>query len=165
MCTRDQFCLVAVLWDPVTQVFFASTIPVGERRKTMITAGPQKAPVWWSKVDNPKKETYTHAEDAVYFNWESVAPANRVQGGVYHGGLRIGVYGSKVEAKIVNGKQVKNAKGQVQPALTTPAQWSLCTVSDKSPACAEVARSLRITPVPMGYYRRDTGTDLPLGIL
>jgi hypothetical protein len=99
-------CLVAAMWDPVSRIVYASTVPRGPRKAQMTKATVQDnaAPLLASQLQPMlaplQNQDYTsgqwrnaffHAEDGVYFNWETVG--NSPVSGQYPPGSIIAVWG------------------------------------------------------------------------
>lgn len=147
--TAGGNCLVAVLWDPVAQVFVASTIPRGSRARDMANRAPVAARTWYSRVaylfDLVKNKDYAtpnfHAEDGTYFLWES-SPAShgRIVNNAYTGGLVIGVYGASLYMETHAGGDPTLSK-----TFKNPDQWSLCAGDGRTPNCNRVAGMLQVT--------------------
>ncbi|KAF2159423.1 hypothetical protein M409DRAFT_60774 [Zasmidium cellare ATCC 36951] len=161
--TKKGYCLVAVIWDPVTQVFTVSSIPQGPRKEDMIkrATGPPSAfnpligaPNWYQQargfIDANSKKGKFHAEDGAFFNWESsVAPA-RIANGQYQGGLVLGVYG--------DWHNPDNPQDSGKAGI-----WNLCSSGGNDPripSCQTVAQGLGVTNwVRRPTRRRDTSMD------
>ena len=139
--TPKGWCLVAAMWDPSTKRVYASSIPRGPRKVFMIKER-EAAPLWLAQVapllqpyldakDDPLrvadiKNVKIHAEDGVYFNWESTKGSLAVNGR-YPDGTMIAVWGKGPGVGDVG------------------RQYPLCsTVSNRDPTCQAVAIALGV---------------------
>ena len=131
--TRKGTCLVAAYWDPVTNMFYASSIPQGPRKGFMVSQSENNAaaPLWYNQVKSligfPKAKI--HAEDGVFFNWETSKGA-RTANGQYPSGSIVAVWGKF-------------------PGDEEDRQVNLCsTVTNRNPTCQAVARALGVSFTP-----------------
>lgn len=116
---------VAVMYDPVSKWHFASTVPRGKRWGIMKNTGRQVAPKWAAIGGNTN---IFHAEDAVYFNFESSDKATKP----YSKGTIVATYGKRdphPNDKFPNGKLPIAA----------------CRGGIKSPSCQVIAEKLGVT--------------------
>lgn len=89
----NKWVLIAVMYDPLSQTHFASTVPRGPRGEIM-QRGSVQAPKWYAAAKPPGRRIQLHAEDGVYFNYENsnVARLNTAPN-IYPAGAVIAAYG------------------------------------------------------------------------
>lgn len=130
---RTENVLVAVMWGPSAQTFYASTIPRGSQRAFMYLNG-QSAPRWQNALGaTMTNQIPLHAEDGCWFNWERANP-----GRPYPQNAVVGIYGKY--------KNQPTAK-MVMPCTTRGGlkgdpQW---------PGCQKVAKALPVLISSSGY--------------
>lgn len=140
------YTIVAVLWDPEHQMFWASTIPRGAQKQEMLKEGPQVAPAWYNQIRrlvsppnaHGKREAFLHAEDGAYYNWETRTKRSRITNGRYPAELAIAAWG--------------RARGERDH------QYELCHGSKRTPNCRTVADQLGVQVVPPQPHRRALDT-------
>ncbi|QIW98705.1 hypothetical protein AMS68_004223 [Peltaster fructicola] len=129
--------LLSVLYDDVANSFWASTIPLGPQKQLMINAVStgKLATAWYRETKylitgsgNNQNAKY-HAEDGAYYNWETNAPQDRWEFGMYTGNMKILTYGSY--SKDPN---------------DTPSVVPLCSIS-RDPSCRAVAYELGVLEI------------------
>lgn len=128
--TYKGACMVAALWDPNSRKVYASSIPQGARKRTMTSESKYngRAPVWYNIVrpfmgysSNPP----LHAEDGVFFNWET-SGGTQMTNGHYPAGSIIAVWGKYATSG-------------------TDREISLCkTEASRNPTCQAVAEALGV---------------------
>ncbi|KAK3935134.1 hypothetical protein QBC46DRAFT_272414 [Diplogelasinospora grovesii] len=125
--TPNGVCMVAVMWDPVSKIVYASSIPQGPRK-----AQNGAAPLWYGQVRQfvsaypaPPSANPFHAEDGVFFNFETSKGTNTANGR-YPDGCIIAVWGK-------------------YPSDATDREISLCSTPDsRNPTCQGVAQALGV---------------------
>lgn len=117
--TRTKSCLVASLWDPISQTIYSSTIPRKEGRDTIAEFAKDLAPVWLSKMGGSWE---LHAEDGAYFMFEAQNPQRGAT--QYPPGMMIATYGVR-------------SGGPIGPV-------SLCDQTARIPSCEDVSAALGV---------------------
>lgn len=130
--------LVAAYWDPVTNTFYASSIPRGGRKDFMVNQSRSNgaAPLWYNQVRslinlNPAP---LDAEDGAFFNWETAKGASTANG-QYPPGSIIAVWGSFND----DSEEEKETGHLVNLCSTT---------RRRDPPCQAVARALGVSFTP-----------------
>ncbi|KAI1781439.1 hypothetical protein F4818DRAFT_436630 [Hypoxylon cercidicola] len=122
-----QWVTVAVMYDPVSKWHFASTVPRGKRWGIMKNMGTLAAPKWKKAVGNTNS---FHAEDAVYFNFESSAKGTNP----YSRGTVVATFAKR-----------DPQPGDKFPDGKLPLPACSGFQNKKTPSCQEVARRLGVT--------------------
>ncbi|KAI0818279.1 hypothetical protein GGR55DRAFT_694505 [Xylaria sp. FL0064] len=133
-----RWLLVAVFYDAGNQVYFASTLPRGLRKDEMIKSGKAKAPAWWylaSQQHSVSRLPLLHAEDSVYFSYESTVEYS-FPDDTYPDGSFIAAFGARRDLSLNN-------------YLVGPKPIALCVGSvsmdsGKKPSCRAVAEGLGV---------------------
>ncbi|KAI0968534.1 hypothetical protein F4678DRAFT_464149 [Xylaria arbuscula] len=134
--SKKKWLLVAVFYDPENHVYFASTVPRGLRKQAMEQSGEEKAPAWWyhASQDNKVPKPQVHAEDSVYFSYESTVPFSYYEDR-YPTGSFIAAFGAQrdqsLEYYIVGPKSIPLCVGAKHK-------------SGKVPSCRDVAQKLGV---------------------
>ena len=131
--TSKGACLVAAYWDPVTNMIYASTIPRGPRKDFMINQSKSNgaAPLWYNQMKSliSLKPAPIHAEDGVFFNWETSKGARTANGQYPPGSILV-----------VWGKFSNDASDR---------QINLCSIAkSRNPTCQDVAKALGVSFTP-----------------
>jgi hypothetical protein len=158
--------LVAAMWDPNSQMVFLSTVPVGPRKAAMAQSSISNgaAPLWYNLVQgfvraifpSPPGINAFHAEDGVFFNWETSTYAQTANGQYPLGSLLAvwGVYGNSPAPSLVNLCSTQKA-----------ADGS----AGRTPTCQDVARGLGVQftanplPQPPPQQIQDQNSDEEYG--
>ncbi|KAI8944516.1 hypothetical protein F4801DRAFT_594890 [Xylaria longipes] len=137
--SKNGFLIVAVMFDPSSRWHFASTVPMGRRKSVMRSVGRTVAPRWYSEAIRGKSSNTRllfHAEDGVYFNYESSDKAQMnsdPQQKPYPRGSVIATYGFQ---KDVTTNEI------IQPPKRMPS----CSSSlNKNPSCQKIASGLGVS--------------------
>jgi hypothetical protein len=137
-------CLVAVMWDPISQQTFASSIPQGPRKSFMtlqVQPPNNLAPLWFAQANTifttgaqPGFPAPIHAEDGVFFNWETSNDAITTNN-LYPPGSIIAVWG----------KFPKDSEDhEVALCKTVLTQLNTDKYIGRTPPCQTVARNLGV---------------------
>ncbi|OTA59578.1 hypothetical protein K449DRAFT_447841 [Hypoxylon sp. EC38] len=128
---QDHWVVVAVMYDPVSNMHFASTVPRGKILGIMKNTGKRVAPRWEAAGGKAK---LFHSEDAVYFNFESSDKfdSSGTSTGKYPRGTIISTFGKRDPKP---GDKYPEGKVPLPPCKTS---------SSKSPTCQEVAKRLGV---------------------
>ena len=161
--TKDGNLLVAALWDPITSVVYASTIPRGEFIDFMVQKAPTQAPVWWSRASDISPAF--HAEDGAYFLMEFVTHRysallvgdgsdesngkilDTLIGTRYAPGSKVAVWGyfNSDPASVKGTAEDPGTGRRIGLCGTTGAQ---STNKPRNPTCKQLAGRLGVTPDP-----------------
>ncbi|MCJ1363062.1 hypothetical protein MMC16_002168 [Acarospora aff. strigata] len=85
--------LMAALFIPTTRSIYLSSVPDGPGIGRIKEEGAEKAPAWWSQVNNRQPTLALHAEDGAAFFYEKSLGNKFAAGAPYPAGSFIAVYG------------------------------------------------------------------------